>query len=218
MAPNSSELLDGLKRFAHTAWNDPNTLQGSLQPQDAEYLTLGEHFTALNDLCGGEYRDILQALQTNPLYERGAYVIGQPGIGKKTFSGSRTSVVAYFVLAGKTYFLVYVLIERLREHKPVAFEPLHGRSFYALFTDTVVFHSFDDPMPLHHANHTGDAWALTDSNATVTIPAGVFQRTRMRIIQTTSPRAHRWKEWSKQYGAERCVMNVWSKKEIEDLA
>ncbi|KAH0839357.1 hypothetical protein J3R83DRAFT_40 [Lanmaoa asiatica] len=173
MAPNSSELLEGLKRFAHTAWNDPNTLQDSLHPQDAEYPW--------------EYRDILQTLQTNPLYKKGAYVIGQPGIGK-------------------TYFLVYILIERLREHQPVAFEPFHGRSFYALFTDTVAFHSFDNPMPLRHANHAGDAWALTDSNATVTIPAGVFQRTRTRIIQTTSPRAHRWKEWSKQYGAESSLL------------
>ncbi|KAH0826458.1 hypothetical protein J3R83DRAFT_5457 [Lanmaoa asiatica] len=122
------------------------------------------------------------------------------------------------MLVGKTHFLTYVFMERLREHKPVAFQPLGGHSYCALFTDAVAFHFLDGSMSLRHANHAGDVWALTDSNAMVTTPDTVFQRIGMRIIQTTPPYAYRWKEWSKQYGAERCVMNVWSQKEIEDLA
>lgn len=41
---------------------------------------------------------------------------------------------------------------------------------------------------------------------------------RVRVIQATSPEASRWKTWSKQMGASRYIMDIWSDEEVADLA
>jgi len=44
-------------------------------------------------------------------------------------------------------------------------------------------------------------WALADSNQHIDQPCEPFQGQAERVIQTTSPKAERWKEWSKQKSA-----------------
>jgi hypothetical protein len=92
---------------------------------------------------------------------------------------------------------------------------LDGEEYYALFRDGVTFHSVHNAAPLCQCP---TVWALCDSNADVTSPPGVFKGKGLRIIQTTSPRAARWKEWSKQVGARCYIMDIWSKEEVVNLA
>ena len=85
-----------------------------------------------------------------------------------------------------------------------------------LFRDTATFYSLADATPLYDYR---PLWALSDSNAGVLSPAPILYRPGdVRTIQTTSPNQSRWKEWSKQSGAECYVMDIWSGKEITDLA
>ncbi|KAI9570244.1 hypothetical protein HD554DRAFT_395897 [Boletus coccyginus] len=95
--------------------------------------------------------------------------------------------------------------------------PRCGWNFCALFKDTVKFHRLDNSEPLYQCPFV---WALCDSNQYVTIPASVFQgkRDRVRVIQTTAPKSSRWKEWSKQVGAQPYIMDVCSDEEVAHLA
>jgi hypothetical protein len=120
-------------------------------------------------------------------------------------------------LPGKTLFLIYSLVRRLGEKQAVALQFLDGTYFYALFKDTVTVHSLDDALPLYECP---TLWALCDSNDDVESPDSIFkrQRGRFRIIQTTPPRASRYKEWSKQVGAMPYLMDIWSDEELVYLA
>ena len=71
--------------------------------------------------------------------------------------------------------------------------------------------------PLYKCNFI---WALSDSNATIEHPPDKFMGAvnRVRVIQATSPEASRWKTWSKQMGASRYIMDIWSDEEVADLA
>ena len=40
----------------------------------------------------------------------------------------------------------------------------------------------------------------------------------VRTIQTTLPKRNRWKEWSKEAKAECYIIDIWSEKEIGNLA
>ena len=118
---------------------------------------------------------------------------------------------------GKTLFLAYVLVERLGQRRPVAWQLITGHPFYVLFRDTANIYSFDEMAPL---DEYGPLWALSDSNSQVRNPEGIFYSlpTRIRAIQATSPKEDRWKQWSKDSGAECYVMDIWSELEIADLA
>lgn len=65
---------------------------------------------------------------------------------------------------------------------------------------------FDEGGAVVHLINVGDSrlkscWALTDSNAVVTQPCGVFMSMAHLLVQTTPPKLERWKEWTKQmYG------------------
>ncbi|KAH7886431.1 hypothetical protein F5I97DRAFT_1928284 [Phlebopus sp. FC_14] len=213
MAGNQSELfeedLETLHAFANAARRNLDAFKTFLDrgtSHAVQCLDFGEHSAAVQLLCGGlwrggkilvrtEYREALQALEEEQVYRKGAYVVGQPGIGK-------------------TYFLIYLLVERLREHKAVAFQ-LSSCPFYVLFTENVTVHSIQHSKPLRHS----DVWGLSDSNSLIMTPAPAFlDLPNVRVVQATSPNRNRWKEWSKQYGAGRYVMKVWSIDEIEDLA
>ncbi|KAH7886488.1 hypothetical protein F5I97DRAFT_1788978, partial [Phlebopus sp. FC_14] len=126
-------------------------------------------------------------------YETGSVIIGQPGIGK-------------------TYFLIYALIERLLQGKPVAFQL--DRHRYALFAEAEV--TLHDAARSRTPLWRSDLWALSDSNEITILPADAFQSTAdIRIFQATSPAFKRWKGWSKQRNVGRFVMDVWS---IEETA
>lgn len=124
----------------------------------------------------------------------------------------------WLILSGKTLFLIYVLVVRLGRKHAVALQFPDGRPLYALFhASGVSFHSLHDSRTL---DKFPNLWALTDSNAHVEGPSGIFLGTpdEIRVIQTTSPKEARWKEWSKQTQASGYVMDIWSAKEIHDLS
>ena len=119
--------------------------------------------------------------------------------------------------SGKTYFLIYALLQFLGQKQPVAIQPLDGSPYYILFKDGVTFHPIEDGDPLDECVFV---WALSDSNADIGQPPAVFRGDcrRMRVIQATPPEASRWKQWSKEMCASPYVMDVWSSKEIVNFA
>jgi len=120
------------------------------------------------------------------------------------------------MLLGKTLFLVYFLVMRLGQKQPVALQFIDGSYFYAIFKDNVEFHPLDEPAPLLRCPFV---WALCDSNQSVERPSPIFLgKQNIRVIQTTSPKSSRWKEWSKQVGAWPYVMDIFSDKEVVHLA
>lgn len=123
------------------------------------------------------------------------------------------------MLIGKSCFIAYAVVERLRKKQPVAVQILVESSdeCYALFSeDGVKLYSGYAQEPLRF--HKG-IWALSDSNEGVTIPAFALRKTPdVHVFQTTSPKRERWKEWTKQRGIMRYIMNLWSDEEISALA
>ncbi|KAF8557321.1 hypothetical protein OG21DRAFT_349393 [Imleria badia] len=199
------DTTNNLKSFASSVW-------GNAQEQDhttgVEYIDLTSYIDAFELLFGSavkgakilvreEYRIALHELETNDTYCHGAYITGQPGIGK-------------------TLFLAYILVKHLGKRHTVAWELPNG-SLYVLFRNTATFHSSADMRPL---DEYGPLWALSDSNSRVRAPAGIFYSLprHVRTIQTTSPEESRWKDWSKDAGAVCYVMDIWSEEEIADLA
>ena len=119
------------------------------------------------------------------------------------------------MLVGKTSFLIYTLIERLREHKPVAVQLRAGDSFYAFFAHgTCTLYSLSDPTPLVQDG----VWALSDLRAPTTTPLDIFQDFSAKVVQATSPGVKYWERWSKYRGAQMFVMDIWSEEEIADLS
>jgi hypothetical protein len=208
-------------------WGNSQTVLKQ-HPDGFQFIDLCGFFRAFHSFSAGivthdkllvrnEYLVAKQALET-ATYRRGAYVTGQPGIGTSwtTFVAPRT-LTACLMLPGKTLFLIYLLVQRLGNRQAVALQFLGREDYYALFRDTVTFHPVNKAEPL---DKCPSVWALCDSNADATSPPSVFKgRTgHVRIIQTTSPRAARWKEWSKQVGAKCYIMDIWSKEEVVNLA
>ena len=96
---------------------------------------------------------------------------------------------------GKTTFLYYVLLLCLKLKLPTAVQL--GTQEYFIFDEsgTIV-------CPINVCDpRLKKCWALTDSNVHVTQPCEIFMSTASLIVQTTSPKPERWKEWTKQmYG------------------
>lgn len=118
-------------------------------------------------------------------------------------------------MPGKTYFLVFALIQLLGNKQPVAFQPLSGIPCYLLLKDDVTLHYIW--APLHQFNFV---WALSDANAHIQIPPAVFcgDVDRIRVIQTTSPKRSYWRPWSKDLDAWCYSMEIWTEEEVENLA
>ncbi|KAI9568825.1 hypothetical protein HD554DRAFT_2171964 [Boletus coccyginus] len=198
--------LPVLNQFACKVWGNPGAVLKQ-HPGGFQFIDLGPYFDAFRSLFAGvalpdkllvrdEYRIALQALEEDR-YKQGAYVVGQPGIGK-------------------TLFLVYVLVVRLGQKQSVALQFIDGFSFYALFKDNVEFHPLNHLAPLFRCPFV---WALCDSNDSVKSPSPIFLgKVNIRVIQTTSPKSSRWKEWSKQAGAWPYVMDIFSDEEVVHLA
>ncbi|KAF8133018.1 hypothetical protein EV363DRAFT_83965 [Boletus edulis] len=203
-----------LYRLASTVWGNPQAVLKH-DPSGFEYIDVQEYRHGLQALFGSptiskilvrdEYRTALQELQTDP-YARGAYVTGQPGIGK-------------------TLFLVYLLVELLGQCRKVLVHDTRGQ-FYAIFAEnTVNFHLLTDETPLDSDDDDPESdrriWALSDSSAGVRSPPigfWSFEDRHIRTIQATSLRKDRWHEWSKQATAKCYVMDVWTEQEITNLA
>ncbi|KAF9231135.1 hypothetical protein BU15DRAFT_82778 [Melanogaster broomeanus] len=210
-SPSALDLHEA-EEFRSTVWGNNEVFKMS-QTVDVngkrhafDYLDFGNHLPALKTVCGlmdsrfmvvrEEYRLAMKALEEAEIYRKGAAVLGQPGIGK-------------------TYFLIYALVERLRKERPTAFQS-HPQTYFLFTEKGVTTHSTDDaePLKLWHG-----IWALSDSNLVTISPAVVFlEAPSVCTIQATSPDAKHWKEWTKQYKAHRYIMDNWTSEELSVLA
>ncbi|KAF8346418.1 hypothetical protein F5887DRAFT_1182764 [Amanita rubescens] len=210
--PTSEDFYGQLHEFTHAVWGRSNHVLFTDPDLNIEYIKLGRYLEAFQRLfptavvysdkifVRQEYRDALQALK-GPRYHRGAYVTGQPGIGK-------------------TLFLIYVLVVSLGERRPVALDFPDDRPFYALFQESgFTTHSLDGMLPPIN-NLFNFMWALSDSNYQMRSPSAIFlsRPGKVRVIQATSPKEDRWKSWSKEARASCYIMDLWTLNEIEILA
>ena len=85
---------DNLKSFAEAIWGNAQAFLKHDYAMGIEYIDLAGYRDAFNVLLGPairgqvkilvreEYRTALRELETNETYHYGAYITGQPGIGK----------------------------------------------------------------------------------------------------------------------------------------
>ncbi|KXS09128.1 hypothetical protein M427DRAFT_141376 [Gonapodya prolifera JEL478] len=107
---------------------------------------------------------------------------------------------------GKTYFLFVLLLWRLRSHKPTAFQ-WSSDGFVYFSQEGVRFYGASSSSTVSFAP---GAWALADSNQGVQPPCEAFvQQTAAIVIQATSPKEVRYKEWLKQRKGKVYWMNPW---------
>ena len=99
-APVQDRRLAALERFRHAVWGNRDiftervTRQSGPNPRIVEYLDFREHRDAVRYICNGmredkllvvqEYRDAMNnfRIDSQMYYDRGACILGQPGIGK----------------------------------------------------------------------------------------------------------------------------------------
>ncbi|VDB92012.1 unnamed protein product [Peniophora sp. CBMAI 1063] len=132
-----------------------------------------------------EYNELVTSLMSGRLSDenQSVVVLGQPGIGK-------------------TLFLVYLLLYRLKRRLPTAIQL--GGVQYVVFDGrgAVVCRPNEAECRLQRC------WALADSNASVGQPCPAFLGGALRVIQATLPEASRWKHWAKQKMAMLHVMDL----------
>ncbi|KAI0682626.1 hypothetical protein C8Q76DRAFT_322288 [Earliella scabrosa] len=115
--------------------------------------------------------------------------------------------------AGKTVFLLYLLLYRLERRLPTA---IHLWSNHlVVFNDegARTIRTVDDLIPM-----TSDYWALSDSNQIIKEPCPAFRRSTARLIQASSPRPDRCKDWLKYCKARIVVTDLPSTFEIGAIA
>lgn len=90
-------------------------------------------------------------------------------------------------------FLVYLLLYRLEHKLPTAIQV--GNDRYFVFDDECVLshRTVDEAEP-----RLSSCWALTDSNLHAVHPCEHFPSLPEVLIQSSSPKPEKWKEWLKQ--------------------
>ena len=158
-----------------------------------------------------EYRDLYGVLETVAKTDArvgGFAVTGHPGIGSYECWFQSKVVLIPIPCLGKTTFLYYVLLHRLELKLPTAIQLSKHKYFI-----------FDEHGAVVRPINTEDlrlktCWALADSNILVTHPCGDFLSMAPFIVQTTSLKEERWKEWVKQKYGRWIVMDPPSVSEI----
>jgi len=133
---------------------------------------------------------------------KGVVVTGQPGIGLyESWCYSQVVLIPNPYL-GKSTFLIYLLLYRLKHKLPTAVQL--NNTYYSIFDEQgATFHSTkaDD-------SRLRECWALTDSNEFVMQPCLAFMRNAKFIVQTTSPSPERWTKWVKQHDGTWIIMDL----------
>ena len=111
-------------------------------------------------------------------------------------------------------FLFYLLICLLGKRKTVALQFSARR--YVLFNEQGVnICEGDSP---HSSGLPADAWVLSDSMGLDEIqPCSAFRFSEACLVHTSLPAARNWKDWTKQLGATRHVMDLWDEEEFQRL-
>jgi hypothetical protein len=137
----------------------------------------------------------------------GVVVTGQPGIGMR--STCILPITSNRFITGKTTFLHYLLIERVIDGKPTAFQVSANGTFFLLGQHDLRYVPVGTAMD--PAGFPG-VWALVDSNAGLIEPRSEFTsiRSKFFLVQTSSPQPRRWKAWRTQLSGDIAVMKGWS--------
>ncbi|KAI9462558.1 hypothetical protein HD554DRAFT_2316305 [Boletus coccyginus] len=204
-----------LEAFRRDVWGNPSIfVQKSESPhrpgQTVEYLNLEGHLAAVQLFCGAlmrkellviqEYRNAMDKFKSNDLsYKNGACITGQPGIGK-------------------SIFVAYAVIERLREKQPVAVEIAWGDlpGAYVLFSKHGV--GIHDHSDSSLNAYVPDIWPFSDSTVVTPIPTPAFLvAPYLRVFQTIYPAQSCWRHWTKERQVKLYIMDLWTVEEIKDL-
>ncbi|KAF9497813.1 hypothetical protein BDN71DRAFT_1444215 [Pleurotus eryngii] len=146
-----------------------------------------------------EYEDLYKRLQIcDSSRTDGRVISGSPGIGKSVF-------------------LLYALVMRLREKKTTVYFSVFQRLFLFFANEVFEVPSQDFEIYEHLSNFLPPyrIWSLVDTAAeggspplAITMPDVFF------TVHTASPNRHHYGEWTSQHGGVMLIMNPWS---IEEL-
>lgn len=110
-------------------------------------------------------------------------------------------------------FLLYLLVRRLQERKPVALQ-MNSTTFAIFDEHGVSLHtsSLDSALLIPE-----DAWALSDSGERDCSPCPAFKQRRPHIVHASFPASNCWEGWVARLSARKYVMGVWSLDEFRML-
>ncbi|KAH9930687.1 uncharacterized protein B0H18DRAFT_1093567 [Fomitopsis serialis] len=128
---------------------------------------------------------IPEELRYDVLIIRDEYVQLRKMMEEGNLRDKRAIVVVGQPGIGKTTFLLYLLLHRLERRLPTAVQL--SPHFYNIFDEEGAT-----------ARAINKCWALSDSNTDIVMPCAPFRNRAKFVIQATSPRPERWKEWLKQ--------------------
>jgi hypothetical protein len=116
-------------------------------------------------------------------------------------------------ITGKSMFLYFILIERILNGQPTAFQGAFSRAFLMLGKHDV--RVYPSHVWLDPSGFPG-LWALVDFNAGLVQPRHEFtdSRSKFFVVQASPPQPARWKACGKNLSASIAVMNLWSWEEI----
>ncbi|KAF7421214.1 hypothetical protein PC9H_011735 [Pleurotus ostreatus] len=143
------------------------------------------------------HTSLLTSLQQVDTHRHGGVVIsGQPG-------------------SGKSYSLLYLLLQKLIKREPILFLPVNTGAHY-FSSDGVQYSSLVDETCLDEINDDENCtWALVNSDIHLQpLPSPLLAAFGIFIIQSTLPSRSRYKAWVKQKRGLIWYMRRWTKEEI----
>ncbi|KDQ23684.1 hypothetical protein PLEOSDRAFT_1086153 [Pleurotus ostreatus PC15] len=143
------------------------------------------------------HTSLLTSLQEVDTHRHGGVVIsGQPG-------------------SGKSYSLLYLLLQKLIKREPILFLPVNTGAHY-FSSDGVQYSSLVDETCLDEINDDENCtWALVNSDIHLQpLPSPLLAAFGIFIIQSTLPSRSRYKAWVKQKRGLIWYMQRWTKEEI----
>ncbi|KAI9463500.1 hypothetical protein HD554DRAFT_2175595 [Boletus coccyginus] len=208
-APVYNQQLAALEHFRDAVWGNKHIFtktvtrhQSETNLRIVEYLDFSKHEGAVHSICSTMEEEKLLVIQEY----------------REAMSNFRIDSPKY--KKGKSHFILYAVVELLRERQPVAIQVTwneNQRSQYILLSENGVYH-YDHTAVDPLTSHPG-IWAFSDSNEYVLAPTVAFTKTLgVRTFQTTFPDRKRYKEWTKETGVRLYFMDLWSTEEIKDLA
>jgi hypothetical protein len=110
-------------------------------------------------------------------------------------------------------FLYFLLVERILDGQPTAYQWSHTRVILMLNRHDVQI--FPANIRLDPRGFPG-TWALVDSNVGSVHPRDEFTdvHSKFFLVNASSPQPARWKAWKNQLSAATAVMKPWSWEEL----
>ena len=121
------------------------------------------------------------------------------------------TIIKFYWLKGKSYWIYYVLCRRLAERKPVLW---YRDSRLYLFLNNGVHES---PTNISSTLFRARVWTLVDVDSDQLFPPVLSQQgTNNLIVFATSPKKERWASLEKTTTWDVAIMNPWTRGEISE--